>query len=225
MYLFSCLKNFIKKVLWNLLGNQYWVYLKNQKSLYLNDFKNAKIGKYTYNNGAIVWQWGEKSELVIGNYCSIAHQVQFILDSGHHDLFKLTSFPIIQQFYEPKEELTYKGKKVTRNNIRKEYPWNKKGIHIGHDVWIGANSIILPNVNIGNGCIIMAGAVVTKSFDDFSIIAGVPAEKIGVKIAEEYQKEFSSIGWWYWEKEKVKLHIEDFNLEVSEFILKHKNPI
>jgi acetyltransferase-like isoleucine patch superfamily enzyme len=46
-------------------------------------------------------------------------------------------------------------------------------------VWIGIRATILPGVRLGKGCIAGAGAVVTKSFDDFSIVAGNPAQKIG----------------------------------------------
>lgn len=48
-------------------------------------------------------------------------------------------------------------------------------IQIGDDVWIGANSIILPGVRIGTGCVIAAGCVVTKDLPAFSVAAGVPA--------------------------------------------------
>lgn len=52
-------------------------------------------------------------------------------------------------------------------------------VTIGDYVFIGPRSIILPGVNIGNGAIIGAGAVVTKDVEPFSIVAGVPAKKIG----------------------------------------------
>ncbi len=51
-------------------------------------------------------------------------------------------------------------------------------ISIGHDSWLGANCVILPNVKIGNYCIIGAGAVVTHDVDDFSVVGGVPAKII-----------------------------------------------
>lgn len=51
-------------------------------------------------------------------------------------------------------------------------------IEIGNHVWIGANSVILPNVKIGDYCVVGAGAVVTKSFSDYCIIAGNPARVI-----------------------------------------------
>ena len=52
-------------------------------------------------------------------------------------------------------------------------------IEIGDDVWLGANSIILKGAHIGDGCIVAAGAVVTKgSYRPGSIIAGNPARVV-----------------------------------------------
>ena len=50
-----------------------------------------------------------------------------------------------------------------------------KPIVIGSDVWIGARVTILPGVHIGNGCVIGAGAVVTKNVPDYEIWGGNPA--------------------------------------------------
>jgi Acetyltransferase (isoleucine patch superfamily) len=52
-------------------------------------------------------------------------------------------------------------------------------IVIGNDAWLGTGSIILPDVSIGEGAVIGAGAVVTKDVAPFTIVAGVPAKKIG----------------------------------------------
>jgi galactoside O-acetyltransferase len=55
---------------------------------------------------------------------------------------------------------------------------NKGKIIIEAGVWIGANAVILPNVTIGKGAVVAAGAVVTKDVNDFEIVGGVPALKI-----------------------------------------------
>jgi len=52
-------------------------------------------------------------------------------------------------------------------------------IEIGHDVFIGVNSILLPGVRIGNRVIIGAGSVVTKSVPDGCLVAGNPARILG----------------------------------------------
>lgn len=51
-------------------------------------------------------------------------------------------------------------------------------IVIGNDVWIGANVTILPDVHIGDHCVIGAGSVVTKDVPSRSVAIGVPAKVI-----------------------------------------------
>ncbi|MBS5951311.1 MAG: acetyltransferase [Clostridium sp.] len=51
-------------------------------------------------------------------------------------------------------------------------------VKIGDDVWIGARSIILPGVHIGNGSIIAAGSIVTKDVEPYAIVGGNPAKVI-----------------------------------------------
>lgn len=53
-------------------------------------------------------------------------------------------------------------------------------ICIGNGCWIGANVTVLPGVNIGDGTIIAAGAVVIEDCDPNSLYAGVPARKIKI---------------------------------------------
>jgi len=64
--------------------------------------------------------------------------------------------------------------------LRKEVPsleWTAP-IEIGNDVYIGIKTIILPNVRIGNRCIIGAGSVVSRNIPDNCVYAGVPARFI-----------------------------------------------
>lgn len=49
-------------------------------------------------------------------------------------------------------------------------------VHIGDDVWIGANAVVLPGVTIGNHSVVAAGAIVTKDVPQGSLVAGVPAK-------------------------------------------------
>ncbi|MGE0453013.1 MAG: DapH/DapD/GlmU-related protein [Vicinamibacteria bacterium] len=48
-------------------------------------------------------------------------------------------------------------------------------VTIEDDVWIGANAVILPGVRLGRGCVVGAGAVVTRDVAERGIAVGVPA--------------------------------------------------
>lgn len=54
-------------------------------------------------------------------------------------------------------------------------------VKIEEDVWIGANCVILPDVTIGRGAIVGAGAVVTRNVGPYVIVGGVPARQIGMR--------------------------------------------
>jgi acetyltransferase-like isoleucine patch superfamily enzyme len=62
---------------------------------------------------------------------------------------------------------------IIRNQGHKLLP-----VIIENDVWIGASAHILPGVKLGKGSVIAANAVVTKSVDPYTIVAGVPARII-----------------------------------------------
>lgn len=74
---------------------------------------------------------------------------------------------------------------ANHNVWEKEEDINSQGIttkpvKIGNDVFIGANSFILPGVNLPEGCIVTAGSVVgIKAYKPYSLISGNPARIIG----------------------------------------------
>ncbi|HEY0185520.1 MAG TPA: CmcI family methyltransferase, partial [Rhodopila sp.] len=79
----------------------------------------------------------------------------------------------------------------------KDQPLTSKGIRLHEDVWVGANAVILDGVEIGAHCVVAAGAVVTKSFGAYQIIAGNPARAVadrrhrteGQKIPQKYDRD------------------------------------
>lgn len=55
-------------------------------------------------------------------------------------------------------------------------PMKKGTVKIGNSCWIGAKAVILKDVELGDFCVVAAGAVVTRSFPSGSVIGGVPAK-------------------------------------------------
>jgi len=53
-----------------------------------------------------------------------------------------------------------------------------KGIEVGPNVWLGTRATILDGIEIGEGAIVGASAVVTEDVPPFSVVAGIPARVI-----------------------------------------------
>lgn len=70
---------------------------------------------------------------------------------------------------------------------------NRKGIKIGKNCWIGSKVTILDGVEIGDGCILAAGSVITKSFPDNSIIGGIPAKLLKTRTNDYQTDDFSDL--------------------------------
>lgn len=72
---------------------------------------------------------------------------------------------------------------ISANHDTKDYDKHidTNPIIIGNNVWIGANSVILPGVNIGDNVIIGAGSVVAKNIPSNVIAAGNPCKVIKKK--------------------------------------------
>jgi acetyltransferase-like isoleucine patch superfamily enzyme len=211
----------IRKLLWQVLGIKYYNYLKGKNCTYLKDAKWAVIGEKTYDNGAFVWKWFNNSNLIIGKYCSIANDVNFICDSGYHTESQVTSFPLFHEFLDKNDEVIISNKRYKVNEIQRELKPEKANIIIGNDVWIGMNATILPGVRIGNGVTILAGAVISKDIPDYAIVGGVPAAIIRFKHNQETIDSLNKICWWNWSEEKIKTNVNDFYLPIDIFIKKH----
>lgn len=97
--------------------------------------------------------FGEGGGISIGTGSILSHQVQIFSRNHLYDSIDLKYIPYDNRFI---------SKKVT----------------IGKYVWIGANAIILPGVNIGDGAVIGAGSVVTKDVPKYAIVGGNPAKII-----------------------------------------------
>ena len=78
--------------------------------------------------------------------------------------------------------------------------------------WIdeSSNAVILPGVNIDNGAIIAAGAVVTKDVSPYEIVGGVPAKHLKFRFDENIRSELNKIDWYNWPDNKIRENLELF---------------
>lgn len=144
--------------------------------------KRISIGKGTIiqKNAVLgVWEYYKDQhfspKLIIGDNCSLGENIHistikeviigdglltgrfvFISDNNHGDM-------------------TTKDKDINPGSRNLS---SKGGIIIGKNVWIGDKVSILSGVTIGDGCIIAAHSVVTKSVPPYCVVAGIPAKII-----------------------------------------------
>ncbi|EHD0094530.1 acyltransferase [Vibrio vulnificus] len=84
-------------------------------------------------------------------------------------------------------------------------------IVVGNNVFIGAHSIILPNIHIGDNCIVAAGSVVTKDVPPNTVVAGNPARVIKSTDELEEKMKKNSLGFGdLCGEEKVKAYKAHF---------------
>lgn len=84
---------------------------------------------------------------------------------------------------------------------------------IGNKVYIGANSIIMPGVTIGDNVLVAAGSIVTHSIPSGWIVGGNPAKKIGV--VEEFcdRMSYYNVKTAFWDYQKKKEYLQSLSDE------------
>lgn len=119
----------------------------------------------------------------IGSFTSIANGV--VIGGGRHPMEWVGMSPV---FYEGRDSVKAKFATHSREPNRR--------VKIGHDVWIGRSAILLPGIEVGNGAVVGAGAVVTKSVPPYAIVAGNPARLIRYRFNELLGKRLLASQWW-----------------------------
>lgn len=85
------------------------------------------------------------------------------------------------------------GVTFATENVFKEYLIPLK---IGNDVWIQQNVFICGGIEIADGAVVMAGAVVTKDVPPYAVVGGIPAKVIKYRYDDETIKFLLRIQWW-----------------------------
>lgn len=175
------------------------VFLKN-----IVKAENIIVDDYTYyddSHDPMGWErnnvlfnypfFGEK--LIIGRYCCLAEGSTFIMGAANHRLSSVTTYPfsvmggLWRELSTPHiDELPHKGDTV-----------------VGNDVWLGLDAVVMPGVRLGDGCIVAAKSVVTKSFEPYSIIGGNPARLIRKRFDDGLIALLLRFAWWDRSPEEV----------------------
>ena len=158
------------------------------------------VGRYTYG-GIDVLTYNNENTLQIGHFCSIAENVKFIL-SGDHNVNTVSTFPFKVKVMNEDLEGISKGNIIVKD-----------------DVWIGYGATIMSGVEIGQGAVVAAGAVVTKSVPPYAIVGGVPGRIIKYRFSEEIINYLLSLDYQKLEDSLIVEHINAMYTSIDEMTL------
>ena len=168
------MRNLIKSILIRFrFGSQIKIY----KSVISS---NVQLGKHLSITESKI-----SGNITIGDYTSIADHTQILAKYDEINIGSRVSIApnvLIQNYSHNLNN------KITNNNAFKSIYGNEaliraiketsRPIVIGDDVWIGANSVLLPGISIGNGAVIGANSIGNKDIGSFETWAGNPIRHI-----------------------------------------------
>lgn len=174
------------------------VYLRN-----VIDHPKIEVGDYSYaSDFTCPDDWAatlapylfpfSAEKLVISRFVQIAHGVRFITSSANHPMDGFTTYP-------------FRVFDLAGTGGYADLPY--KDTVVGHDVWIGYGSLVMPGVTIGPGAIVAAGAVVTRDVAPYTIVGGNPAAPVRKRFGDDVISALLELAWWDWDPEKIERNI------------------
>lgn len=152
----------------------------------------VEIGMYAH--GEFFEPFAVDEQTTVGRYCSMAKGAR-ILNHNHPVGSKSTS----GIFFNPHFGLCDHSL-VDFNPLT-----------IGNDVWIGANAVIMPEVNsIGDGAIIGAGAVVSREVPPYAVVLGNPARVVKYRFDQAVIADLLEEQWWQADLDELRQRREEF---------------
>jgi phosphonate metabolism protein (transferase hexapeptide repeat family) len=162
------------------------------------------VGDYSYFE-----RQGEAIYTSIGKFCSIAANVR--INALEHPMDRVTTHKIS---YRPNEFFKFLG--VDQAVLERR---RSRAVTIGNDVWVGHGAVVMPGVEIGDGAVVGANAVVTGPVGAYEVVAGVPARRLRMRFEPEIAGRLHALAWWDWPAEKLAKAVPDMQrLTVESFL-------
>lgn len=163
--------------------------------------KLVSVGRYSYIANHV-----ELNNVEIGSFCSLGPKVLNHLGNHPARTFVSTS----PAFYMPEAPIPSFATIETFSSYGGK-------VKIGHDVWIGAEVLLMDGITIGNGAIVAARSVVSRDVPPYAIVGGVPARLIRFRFDEKIIQQLETFQWWNRDIEWIKDNVNNFQ-DISRFV-------
>lgn len=140
---------------------------------------SVKIGAYSFFRNGII-----SSDVIIGRFCSLGENIHIGVNAQAHPVGWVSTHPF--QY----------DRSFDNTPIRLSYQASQRVTSIGNDVWIGEGVLIMEGVTIGDGVIVAARAVVSKDVEPYTVVGGVPAKIIRVRLSKSIADKLLEKKWW-----------------------------
>lgn len=147
-----------------------------------------RFGAFSYAHSVL------DNQLSVGRYTSISWQVRIMGSAHPSDWASLHPFS-----HNPQPLLGIRAYLLDReisSHQPETFDQGPQDITIGHDVWIGAETMIKRGVTIGDGAIVGARSLVTKDVPPYAIVGGAPARLIRYRFDETLVDALQTSQWW-----------------------------
>ena len=138
----------------------------------------------------------------VGRFCSIAHGVVVLSARHPYKVPYVSTSPVFVG------GLNLLNIKVPTEEVFRphKYATSKYPVVIGNDCWIGQNALLIDGITIGDGAVVLAGAVVTKDVPPYAVVGGIPAKVISYRYDDETIAFLLKIKWWSQDVSWLKEH-------------------
>jgi acetyltransferase-like isoleucine patch superfamily enzyme len=167
--------------------------------------RSVEVGRHTYGydeNTFLIFTEGARIQ--VGAFCSIAPEAR-ILAGGEHVTNRASTFPLNARLFD-------RGKRNAPDALE------LRPTVIGNDVWIGLGATVLAGVTVGDGAVVGAKAVLSKSIPPYAVVVGNPAKVAHYRFDSDIQARLLTLRWWDLDDRQIRALKPWFMGDVRSFL-------
>ncbi len=175
---------------------------------YVEIGRGARLVNTRFEDYAYCDRFADLANTSVGKFANIAAMTRigptdhpFRAAAQHHFLYRSS------YYFDAPDDAEFFAARAARRTV------------LGADCWIGHGAIVKPEVTVGIGAVVAAGAVVTKDIAPFMIVAGCPAAPLRARFAPDVAERLLAMAWWDWDHATLQARLSAFRALSAEAFL------